>query len=369
VQLKGIDHIELYVGNALQAAHFYHTVFGFTPIASRGLETQVRDHVSIAMQQGQAYLVLTAPLAASGPIAEHVHLHGDGVKDIAFRVTNAAVAFQRAVQWGARPVMEPTVFQDEQGSVTKATIATYGDTTHSFIQHDHFEGVFFPGYRPVRVGQAVGQADGQAQGTVPTVGIGISLVDHLAISLPRGEVQKWGDFYRQCFGFQQIHEEHIQTEYSAMNSLALQDQTGQINLVLIEPKEGKRQSQIEEFLKCYGAAGVQHIALHTENIVETVQTLADRGLHFVPTPASYYDLLPERVGEISESLSALQAANVLVDRDAWGYLLQIFSKPVQDRPTLFIEIIQRKNARGFGSGNIQALFKALELEQARRGNL
>ena len=360
VQLKGIDFIELYVGNALQAAHFYRTVFGFTPIASLGLETQVRDHVSIAMQQGQAYLVLTAPLEASGPIAEHVRLHGDGVKDIAFRVANAAVAFQRAVQWGARPVMEPTVFQDEQGSVTKATVATYGDTTHSFIQHDHFEGVFFPTYRPV----GAGQATGQAQGAVPTMG-----VDHLAISLEKGEVQKWGDFYRQCFGFQQIHEENIQTEYSAMNSIALQDQTGQINLVLIEPKEGKRQSQIEEFLKFYGASGVQHIALHTENIVQTVQTLVDRGLRFVPAPASYYDLLPERVGEISESLSALQAANVLVDRDAWGYLLQIFSKPLQDRPTLFIEIIQRKNARGFGSGNIQALFKALELEQARRGNL
>jgi 4-hydroxyphenylpyruvate dioxygenase len=379
VQLKGIDFIELYVGNALQAAHFYHSVFGFTPIASLGLETQVRDHVSIAMQQGQAYLVLTASLEASSPIAEHVRLHGDGVKDITFRVADATVAFQRAVQWGARSVMEPTVFRDEQGSVTKATVATYGDTTHSFIQYDHFEGVFFPTYKPVGGGQkpesgVVETRTGVVEtrtgaSPVPTASIGLSLVDHLAISLQRGEVQKWGDFYRECFGFQQIHEENVQTEHSAMNSLALQDQTGQTNLVLIEPKEGKRQSQIEEFLKFYGAPGVQHIALHTENIVETVQTLAGRGLPFVPAPASYYDLLPERVGEISESLSALQSANVLVDRDAWGYLLQIFSKPLQDRPTLFIEIIQRKNARGFGSGNIQALFKALELEQARRGNL
>ena len=368
VQLKGFTFIELYVGNALQAAHFYRSVFGFAPIASLGLETGVRDHVSIVMQQGQANIVLTASLEASSPIAEHVRLHGDGVKDIAFRVANAAGAFQRAVQWGARPVMEPTVFQDEQGRVTKATVATYGDTTHSFVQYDHFEGVFFPGYKTM--------------GKLPTAQVGRDerpgdplwssapiRVDHLAISLQRGEVQKWGDFYRQCFGFQQIHEENIQTEYSAMNSIALQDQTGQINLVLVEPKEGKRQSQIEEFLKFYGAPGVQHIALHTENIVETVRMLEDRGLSFVSAPASYYDLLPERVGEISESLSALQAANVLVDRDEWGYLLQIFSKPFQDRPTLFIEIIQRKNARGFGSGNIQALFKALELEQARRGNL
>jgi 4-hydroxyphenylpyruvate dioxygenase len=360
VPLKGIDFIELYVGNALQAAHFYRTVFGFTPIASLGLETQVRDHVSIVMQQGHAYLVLTASLCADGPIAEHVRIHGDGVKDVAFRVANATLAFQRAIQWGARPVTEPTVFQDERGSITKATVATYGDTTHSFIQYDHFEGVFFPTYKPVGAHPTAPASRHKPQSL---------RVDHLAISLQRGEVQKWGDFYRQCFGFQQIHEENVQTEHSAMNSLALQDQTGQISLVLIEPKEGRRQSQIEEFLKFYGAPGVQHIALHTDNIVETVQTLADRGLPFVPAPASYYDLLPERVGEISESLSALQATNVLVDRDAWGYLLQIFSKPLHDRPTLFIEIIQRKNARGFGSGNIQALFKALEMEQARRGNL
>jgi 4-hydroxyphenylpyruvate dioxygenase len=370
VQLEQIDFIELYVGNALQAAHFYHTVFGFAPIASLGLETGVRDHVSIALRQGQANLVLTAPLEASGSIAEHVRLHGDGVKDIAFRVADAAGAFQRAVQWGACPVMEPTVFQDEQGRVTKATVATYGDTTHSFIQYDHFEGVFFPGYKSMGTSQ-------RTQGTVPTIRVQAGgrdelpplRLDHLAISLPRGEVQKWAGFYRQCFGFQQILEENIQTEYSAMNTLALQDQTGQINLVLVEPQEGKRQSQIEEFLKFYGAPGVHHIALHTENIVETLQMLADRGLSFLSTPASYYEMLPERVGEISESLSALQAANVLVDRDEWGYLLQIFSKPLQDRPTLFIEIIQRKNARGFGGGNIQALYKALVLEQASRGNL
>jgi 4-hydroxyphenylpyruvate dioxygenase len=354
-QFGGIDYIELYVGNARQAAHFYHTAFGFTPIAYAGLETGLRDRVSFVLQQGECHLVLTAPLGPDGPIAEQVRYHGDGVKDIAFRVDDVAEIFAEAVQRGARPLMEPTLLEDETGRLIKATVAVYGDTVHSFIQRNGFQGAFFPTY--------------QALQSEPVPGTGLSAFDHCAVSLPQGELQQWVDFYTHVLGFHQIHEEGIATEYSAMNSKAVQDSTDCIKFVLIEPIASKRKSQIEEFLKFYQGPGVQHVALLSKDIIRTVRTLEANGVGFVSAPASYYEMLADRVGSISEDTAALREVNVLVDRDNSGYLLQIFSRPVQSRPTLFIEIIERKNARGFGSGNIQALFRALEREQARRGNL
>lgn len=354
-QLAGIDYVELYVSNARQAAHYYRTAFGFVPIAYAGLETGTRDRMSIVVQRDESYFMLTAPLSSDGPIAEYVLRHGDGVKDIAFRVNDVSQAFTRAVQWGAHPLLGPTVFEDETGRVIKATVAAYGDTVHSFIKRDGFEGSFFPTFQAIE--------------SLPVPWTGLHAIDHFAISLPQGQMQHWLDFYSQVFGFCQIHEEGIVTEYSAMNSKAVQDSTERIKFVLIEPIPGKRKSQIEEFLKFHEGPGVQHIALHSQDIIKSIQALEANGVGFVSAPGSYYDMLPDRIGSISEDMAALREVNVLVDRDEWGYLLQIFSLPVESRPTLFIEIIQRRNARGFGGGNIQALFRALEREQARRGNL
>ncbi|GER91720.1 4-hydroxyphenylpyruvate dioxygenase [Dictyobacter vulcani] len=278
IQLQGIDYVELYVGNALQSAHFYQTIFGFTPVAHSGLETNSRDRKSIVMKQGECTLVLTAPLQADGPIAEHVHRHGDGLKDIAFRVEDVAAAFEKALAFGARSALPPTVFHDQWGTITRATVTTYGDTTHSFIQRNDFTGIFLPDYAPLE--------------RTPVATAGFACFDHFAVSLPRGEVQTWVDFYKRGFGFAQIHEEGIQTEYSAMSSIAVQDPAEKIRFVLIEPKDGKRRSQVEEFLQFYGSPGVQHIALETSDIIETISALRSRGLGLVTAPASYYDLLP-----------------------------------------------------------------------------
>ncbi|BCL80808.1 4-hydroxyphenylpyruvate dioxygenase [Ktedonobacteria bacterium brp13] len=354
-QLQAIDYVELYVGNAVQAAHYYQSAFGFTPVAYAGLETGSRDRVSYVMQKDDCYFVLTAPLTSEGPIAEHVKRHGDGVKDIAFRVKDVRKIFASAVQLGASPLLEPTELEDEGGRVLKATIATYGDNVHTFIQRDGFAGTFLPAYQPLKLQQA------------PWTGL--HTIDHFAICLPYGELTQWVQFYMQVFGFQQIHEEGIVTEYSAAKSIAVQDRTESIKFVLLEPIPGKKKSQIEEFLKFHEGPGVQHVALQTQEIVKSIEALEANGVGFVAAPSSYYEMLPERVGAVSEEISDLRKENILVDSDEWGYLLQIFSQPVHNRPTLFIEIIQRKNARGFGSGNIQALFKALEREQSRRGNL
>lgn len=354
-QLQGIDYIELYVGNVAQAAHYFRTAFGFTPIAYAGQETGLRDCTSIVLQQGACFLLLTAPLHSTGPIAEYVLRHGDGVKDIAFRVENVEDTFNAAVHLGAHPLLEPVTLEDHAGKVFKASIAAYGDVVHSFIQREGIQDAFFPAYQPLshpRTPQA-----------------SLHMVDHFAISLPPGELRHWANFYAQVLGFHQIHEESIYTDYTAMHSIAVEDSSAQIKFVLIEPVPGKRKSQIEEFLRFHQGPGVQHIALHTQDIIRSIEELEANGVSFVGTPESYYELLPARVGPISEDIAALQRVNVLVDRDEWGYLLQIFALPIQQRPTLFIEIIQRKAARSFGSGNIQALFKALEREQAKRGNL
>lgn len=355
--LQGIEYVEFYVSNAHQAAHYYQTAFGFVPIAHAGLETGVRDRASVVLRQGESHLILTAPLGSDGPIARYIQMHGDSVSDIAFRVEDASQAFTEAVRGGAHPILEPIEVGDAEGSVVKATVGVYGDIAHSFIERHKTGGAFFPGYQT-------------REGTAASAGApGLKMIDHFAISLPQGALQRWLDFYIQVFDFSPIHEEAITTEFSAMQSKAIEDSTGQIKFVLIEPVPGKRKSQIEEFLHFHGGPGVQHIAFQTDDIVQTIQTLQSSGVSFVSAPGSYYEMLAERVGTISEDIAALREVNVLVDRDGWGYLLQIFSRPVQSRPTLFMEIIERKGARGFGSGNIQALFRALEREQARRGNL
>lgn len=353
--LLGVDYLELYVGNLTQAAHYFRAAFGFTPIAYAGLETGLRDRASLVMQQGECFLLLTSPLYSTGEVADYILKHGDGVKDIAFRVKDAESVFRAAVHLGAQPLQEPTLLEDQSGRIVKATVAAYGDVVHSFIQRQDGPETFFPNYQRLKHTQAPW--------------IGLHMFDHFAVSLPPGELQQWVKFYMEVFGFHQIHDEGIITENSAMQSIAVEDSTEQIKFVLIEPAPGKRKSQIEEFLKFHQGAGVQHIALHTQDIVSTIEALEANGVGFVSSPGSYYDMLPERIGSISEDVEVLRRLSVLVDRDEWGYLLQIFSLPIQCRPTLFIEVIQRKAARGFGSGNIQALFKALECEQARRGNL
>ncbi len=315
----------------------------------------MRDRTSYVLQQEDSTLVVTSALGSDSPIAEHVKRHGDGVKDVALRVSDVTKVFDMAIERGAQALLEPTVFEDSNGRVLKATVHALGDMVHSFVQRDGFAGVFWPAYQELK--------------PRATPWTGLHLYDHFALSLPHGELQRWVDFYLNVFEFHQLHEENIKTEYSAMNSIAVQDSTDTIKFVLVEPIPGKRRSQVEEYLKYNEGPGVQHIALHTQDIIKTIHALQENGVDFVPAPGSYYDMLPGRIDAIQEDLQALRIVNVLADQDEWGYLLQIFSRPLQPRPTLFMEIIQRHNARGFGGGNIQALFKALEREQERRGNL
>jgi 4-hydroxyphenylpyruvate dioxygenase len=355
-KLNGYDYIELYVGNAHQAAHFYRTAWGFTPVAYAGLETGVRDRVSIVLEQGQIRLVLTAAQGPDGPIADHVKLHGDGVKDIAFLVDDVEEVFNQVVEAGARPITEPVLLQDGEHAIRRATAAAYGDTVHSFVERNGYTGPFLPGYKPARA-------------SAQTTPIGLKEIDHVAVSVDAGTLDEQIEFYQRVFGFHQSHQEDVATEYSAMNSKVVQNKTGTIKFPIIEPAQGRKKSQIEEYLMYYGGAGVQHIALLTEDIVTAVQTLRDNYVEFMQTPGTYYAALEDRIGKIDENLEALRELSILIDRDDWGYLMQTFTRPLHNRPTLFFEIIQRKNARGFGAGNIKALFEALEREQLQRGNL
>lgn len=356
LQLKDIDYIEFYVGNAYQATHFYRTAFGFTPIAYTGLEKGVRDQVSFVVEQGNIRLVLTTALSPNSPIADHVNLHGDGVKDIAFAVDNATHVFEEATKRGACPIMEPTVFEDQEGQVIKATIAAYGDTVHSFIQRDAYDGVFFPNYQAV-------------QNPLSPVFAGLSAIDHITISVERGKLDQWVDFYSQALSFQQSHQVDISTEYSGMHSKVVQNSTGRIKFLIAETAPHKRKSQIEEYLMFYRGPGVQHIALLSDDIVRTVKALRTNGIEFLCIPDTYYDMLEDRIGKIEADIAVLRELNILIDRDEWGYLMQNFTRPVQSRPTFFWEVVQRQGARSFGSGNIKALFEAVEREQAWRGNV
>ena len=359
--IKNWDHIEFYVGNARQAAKYYSMVWGFTPVAYAGLETGVRDRASYVMQQGKIRFVLTTALAPDSPVAQHVLLHGDGVKDIALEVPDAEAAYREALARGAKSAMEPTVLEDAHGKVKRAAIYTYGETLHSFIERQDYKGPFLPGYRSVEPTEQQLSRDA-----------GLRAIDHVVGNVELGKMNEWVKFYEDVMGFSQIihfTDEAISTEYSALMSKVMEGGHGKIKFPINEPAIGKKKSQIDEYLEYYRGPGVQHVAMITGDIISTVKKLQAQGAEFIPGISSYYQELEARVGKIDEPIDELAKLGILVDRDDDGYLLQIFSKNVQDRPTVFFEVIQRKGARGFGEGNFKALFEAIEREQELRGNL
>jgi 4-hydroxyphenylpyruvate dioxygenase len=358
--LEGWDHVELWVGNAKQAAYFYEHAFGFTRIAYAGPETGVRDRASYVLGQGEIRFVLTSALREDHEISLHVGRHGDGVKDIALTVPDATEAYRQAVQRGARGVAEPHTVDDELGTIEISSIRTYGDTVHSFVNRRGYEGPYMPGYKAA-------STNGQAK-----PGAGLLAIDHCVGNVELGRMDDWVEFYERVFGMTNIlhfGDEQIHTEYSALMSKVMADGEGKIKFPINEPAEGKRKSQIEEYLEFNAGPGVQHVAMTTSNIVQTVSALKERGVVFLETPDAYYEDVGDRVGEIDESYEDLRRLKILADRDDDGYLLQIFTKTAQDRPTLFFEVIERHGARGFGDGNFKALFEAIEREQALRGNL
>jgi 4-hydroxyphenylpyruvate dioxygenase len=357
--LIDIDYVELYVNNAKQAAHYYVTSFGFEVVGYSGLETGVRTHASWLLQQGNIRMVLTSPLNGDSPIAEHLKIHGDGVKDIAMTVQDVHRAYDECIKRGAQSAHQPTDYTDENGTITVAAIKTYGDTIHTFVDRKNYKGLFFPGFK-------------DKEFSVISESVGLEFVDHCVGNVELGEMNTWVSFYEKVLGFTQyIHfdDNDIATEYSALMSKVMAGGRGRIKFPINEPAKGKKKSQIEEYLDFYGGPGVQHVAMLTGDIVETVTKLQNNGVEFLKVPTSYYQTLEARVGKIDENIDDLERLGILVDRDEEGYLLQIFTKPVSDRPTLFYEIIQRKGARGFGIGNFKALFEAIEREQDVRGNL
>ena len=357
--INGTDYIEWYVGNAKQAAHYYKTAFGFQTLAYAGPETGVRDRASYVLQQGKIRLVLTTALLPQGDIACHVFEHGDGVKVVALWVDDATNAFRETVARGARPYLQPVREEDADGYVVRSGIYTYGETVHIFVERTNYHGAFLPGY--VR----------QASPYMPSE-TGLEYIDHVVGNVNWHQMNRWVNFYGTVMGFHQLvsfDDADISTEYTALMSKVMSNGNDRIKFPINEPAEGKKKSQIEEYLEYYRGEGVQHLAIATRNIVETVTQLKSRGVEFLQVPESYYETVRDRIGAIDEDVEQLKALNILVDRDEEGYLLQIFSKPNQDRPTLFFEIIQRKGARSFGKGNFKALFEAIELEQGKRGNL
>ena len=359
--LKGIDYVEFWVGNARQASAYYRALWGFTPVAYSGLETKVRDRTSYLMVQNDIRLVLTAPLTPEGELAEHVHKHGDGVKDIAFSVDDVESAWRETTKRGAESVLEPTeIDAGDDGVYRKSAVRTYGEVIHSFIDRNDYHGVFAPGYRKVKKPAAAAQ------------GLSLLEIDHCVGNVELGDMNRFVDYYRDVFGFSQlIHydDKVIHTEYSALMSKVMTNGNGRIKFPINEPATGKKKSQIQEFLDWYLDAGTQHVALRTEDIVGTVRQLRENGVEFLGMPHEYYAALPERVGDVGVPMDTLESLGIEADRDEEGYLLQIFTRPVQDRPTFFFEIIERHGSRGFGVGNFKALFEAIEREQARRGNL
>jgi len=351
--------LEFYVGNAKQYAYFLSQAYGFEIVAFSGLETGVRDKVSYVLQQGNCRFVITGALGSDSPIAEWVKLHGDGIKEIAFIVDDATASYKESVSHGAIPIQDVVELTDEHGLVRKSVIGTYGDTVHAFIERDAYNGIFMPGYEP-------------SPNLFGGVSMGLLAVDHVVGNVELGKMDEWVRYYEKALGFEQfIHfsDSDISTEYSALMSKVMQNGGGKIKFPINEPAEGKRKSQIQEFLEFYNGPGVQHVAIITKDILKTVDKLKAAGVEFLAAPKSYYQELWNRIGAIDEDIKRIEELNILVDRDEEGYLLQIFTKPIQDRPTVFFEIIQRKGSRGFGNGNFKALFEALETEQERRGNL
>ena len=357
--LMGTDYVELYVGNAKQAAHFYKTAFGFQSYAYSGPETGDKEKVSYVLIQNKVRLVLTTPLHPTGTIAEHVNKHGDGVKAVALMVNDAADAFAQTVKRGAKPYMEPTTREDADGKIVMSGIHIYGDTVHLFIERKDYKGTFMPGFKVWE--SHYNPSD-----------VGLQYIDHCVGNVGWNQMNTWVSFYEDVMGFKNIltfDDKQISTEYSALMSKVMSNGNGFVKFPINEPAKGKKKSQVEEYLDFYKDAGVQHIAIATQDIITTVTALSERGVEFLKVPNTYYDQLLDRIGPIDEDLEPLRKLGILVDRDDEGYLLQIFTKPVEDRPTLFFEIIQRKGAKSFGAGNFKALFEALEREQELRGNL
>lgn len=357
--LMGTDYVEFYVGNAKQAAHYYKTAFGFQSLAYAGPETGVKDRASYVIRQNKLTFILTTPLHNDNEIADHIFKHGDGVKVLALKVENATSAWEETTKRGGKSYMQPTTLKDENGEVVMSGIHTYGDTVHLFIERKNYKGVFMPGFR-------------KWESVYNPPGTGLLYVDHCVGNVGWNQMNKWVQFYEEVMGFRNIlsfDDKDISTEYSALMSKVMSNGNGYVKFPINEPAEGKKKSQVEEYLEFYNGEGCQHIAIATNNIIETVSQLMHRGVEFLKIPASYYTTVMERVGHIDEDLAPLSELGILIDKDDEGYLLQIFSKPVEDRPTLFFEIIQRKGAKSFGKGNFKALFEAIEREQAERGNL
>ncbi|MDH7446172.1 4-hydroxyphenylpyruvate dioxygenase [Aquimarina sp. 2201CG14-23] len=357
--LLGTDYVELYVGNAKQAAYYYQSAWGFQPIAYAGLETGLKDRVSYVLRQDKITLVLTSPLQPDGDINKHINAHGDGVKVVALWVDDATKSYEETIKRGAESYMEPVTKEDKDGKVVFSGIHTYGETVHIFVERKDYNGTFLPGYMPWSK-------------PFKTESTGLKFIDHMVGNVGWNEMNKWCEFYAKVMGFAQLvsfDDKDISTEYTALMSKVMSNGNGRIKFPINEPAEGRKKSQIEEYIDFYNGAGVQHMALATDNIIETVSALQDRGVEFLTVPASYYETVLDRVGEIDEDLEPLKELGILIDRDDEGYLLQIFTKPVLDRPTMFFEIIQRKGAQSFGKGNFKALFEAIEREQEQRGTL
>ncbi len=357
LKIKKVHHVEFYVGNAKQADYYYRQAFGFQRIAYGGLETGWRDKASYALTQGRATLVMTSPLTPEGEVGEHIRKHGDGVRDIVLEVDDAEAAFRLAVSRGAEPAAAPKEFRDEQGTVKRSAVKVYGDTIHSFLSLGDYRGPFLPGF-------AKSEAEGRDAGLLA--------LDHYVANVNLGEMRQWEAWYMRVLGlerFMTFEDKDISTEFTALNSVVMANGSKTLKFPINEPAPGRRKSQVEEYNDFYRSPGVQHIALLTEDILHTVSRLRANGVEFLRVPDTYYESLPGRVGDIAEAIGTLKELGILVDKDDEGYLLQIFSRPLEDRPTLFFEIIQRKGCQGFGKGNFKALFEAIEREQDRRGNL
>lgn len=357
--LLGTDHVELYVGNAKQAAHYYRSAWGFQPIAYSGLETGVKDRVSYVLQQDKIVLVLTSPLESGGDINRHIDAHGDGVKVVALWVDDAAKSYKETTSRGAKSYMPPKTVKDQHGEVVMSGIHTYGETVHVFVERKNYQGAFLPGFK-------------KWEAHYMPKPVGLKFIDHMVGNVGWNEMNKWCEFYAKVMGFAQLvsfDDKDISTDYTALMSKVMSNGNGRIKFPINEPAEGRKKSQIEEYIDFYNGAGVQHIALATDNIIETVSALKSRGVEFLYVPETYYDTILDHVGKIDEELAPLKDLGILIDRDDEGYLLQIFTKPVLDRPTMFFEIIQRKGAQSFGKGNFKALFEAIEREQEMRGTL
>ena len=357
--IKAFDHCELYVGNAKQAAYYYKNALGFTPIAHCGLETGNRQKVSYVMEQNQVRFLLTSPLVSNTDIGRHLDKHGDGVKDISLTVDNAEEAWKETIKNGAESVSKPKLIQDSHGEVILATIKTYGDTIHTFVERNKYKGPFLPGYEEIDILENTSYA-------------GITHIDHIVGNQSEGEMKVVCEFYEKIFGwhrFWSVDDKDISTKYSSLKSVVMANKNEKIKMPINEPANGLKKSQIQEYIDFYGGPGVQHIAMSTKNIIDTVKKLKSNGVEFLPTPKSYYTNLKQRVGDISEDLNEISKLGILIDSDEKGYMLQIFTKPIQDRPTLFFEIIQRKGSNSFGKGNFKALFESIEREQIQRGNL